>query len=236
MQTDNTLLLQVENLRKHFTLHMQGGIDIPVFEQANLALHAGDCMVLDGPSGTGKSTLLRCIYANYRAQGGRILVRHQGEMVDMVTAEPREILSIRRHTLGYVSQFLRVIPRVNARDLVMEPLLEVGVDESEARERSEAMLARLNLPKELWELAPATFSGGEQQRVNIARGFIAGHPILLLDEPTASLDAANRRVVIEMIQTAREEGKAVIGIFHDAEVRDAVSNQIFDVTRMKQAA
>ena len=102
---------------------------------------------------------------------------------------------VRRDTIGYVSQFLRTVPRVSALDVVAEPLVARGVDRDAARDRARELLARLNLPERLWALPPATFSGGEQQRVNIARGFITDHPILLLDEPTASLDANNREVV-----------------------------------------
>ena len=140
------------------------------------------------------------------------------------------MLEVRRDTLGYVSQFLRVVPRVSALDVVAEPLLARGADQAVAREKASELLAKLNLPRELWQLPPATFSGGEQQRVNIARGFITDHAILLLDEPTASLDAKNRRVVVEMIAAKKAEGVALLGIFHDEEVRDAVADRILDVS------
>lgn len=234
--SERIVMLEVENLEKRFTLHMQGGVEIPVFNRAALSVHAGECLVLAGASGAGKSTLLRCLYGNYLAQQGHIRVRHKGEMVDLVGAEPRVVLDVRKATLGYVSQFLRVIPRVTTLDLVMEPLLTRGVATDEAQGRAEALLARLNIPRTLWQLAPATFSGGEQQRVNIARGFIADYPVLLLDEPTASLDADNRRVVIKLIQDALLSGTAIIGIFHDTEVRDAVSSRAYDVNQARIAA
>ena len=230
------IMLQARDLAKRFTLHMQGGVDIPVFEGAALSVRAGDCLVLSGPSGAGKSTLLRCLYGNYIAQAGSIRVRHCDEMVELVGAEPRVILNVRRLTLGYVSQFLRVIPRVSTLDLVMEPLLARGLTKEEARERAEALLARLNIPRTLWQLAPSTFSGGEQQRVNIARGLIADYPVMLLDEPTASLDATNRKTVIELIHDALARGTAVVGIFHDEAVRDAVCTHSYDVTRDRLAA
>ncbi len=228
---DEAIMLEARDLAKRFTLHMQGGVEIPVFEHASLSVRGGDCLVLSGPSGAGKSTLLRCLYGNYLAQAGSIRVQHRGQMVELVGTEPRVVLDVRRVTLGYVSQFLRVIPRVSALDLVMEPLLSRGIATEEARERAQAILARLNIPRTLWQLAPSTFSGGEQQRVNIARGLVAGYPVMLLDEPTASLDAANRKTVIELIHDALARGTAVVGIFHDEAVRDAVCTHSYDVTR-----
>ena len=161
--------------------------------------------MLSGPSGVGKSTLMRSLYGNYRAESGRILIRHHGEMVDLATADPRTILAIRHETLGYVSQFLRVVPRVPALDVVAEVPIGRGMAQPEARRLATDLLLRLNIPRRLHGLPPATFSGGEQQRVNLARGFIGNHPILLLDEPTASLDAENRAVVVAMINAGEGE-------------------------------
>jgi alpha-D-ribose 1-methylphosphonate 5-triphosphate synthase subunit PhnL len=223
-----TAMVEVENLHKRFTLHNQGGVTLPVLEGVSLTAQRGECVVLNGRSGAGKSTLLRCIYANYRAQSGAVRVRHRETWVDMAAADPREVLAVRRYTVGYVSQFLRVIPRVPTLDVVMEPLLACGVETAAAQRRAEELLARLNIPPRLWPLPPATFSGGEQQRVNIARGFAAELPVLLLDEPTAALDALNRRAVIDLVDEAKRRGAAVIGIFHDEEVRDAVASRKID--------
>lgn len=219
-------MIEARGLGKMFTLHNQGGIRLPVLEAVDFDAAAGDCLVLAGPSGTGKSTLLRCLYGNYLATEGSIRVRAGDDWVELVGAPEQRILALRRDVIGYVSQFLRVIPRVSALDVVAEPLRMAGVEPDEARERAGAMLRRLNVPQRLWGLAPATFSGGEQQRVNIARGFIAQHPILLLDEPTASLDPDNRAVVMALIHEARAAGRCLLGIFHDAEVRDAVASRI----------
>jgi alpha-D-ribose 1-methylphosphonate 5-triphosphate synthase subunit PhnL len=222
-------VLVVSRLAKTFTMHLRGGIELPVIANAAFALHPGTCAVLGGPSGVGKSSILKMLYGNYAASSGRILVRHRGGEVDLVTAEPRTILDLRRETIGYVSQFLRVVPRVGALDIVAEPLVERGTDRRDAARRAGDLLARLNLPERLWSLPPATFSGGEQQRVNIARGFITDHPILLLDEPTASLDAANCAVVVEMIAEKKRAGVALLGIFHDVEVRNSVADVVIDV-------
>jgi alpha-D-ribose 1-methylphosphonate 5-triphosphate synthase subunit PhnL len=221
--------LQVRGLAKTFVLHNQGGVRLPVFAGVDLDVAAGDCVVLSGPSGCGKSTLMRCLYGNYAPSAGRVQVQHQGGWLDLHEATPRAVTSLRRHSLGHVSQFLRVIPRVPTLELVAEPLRRLGVAGDEARARAQALLARLNLPQRLWALPPATFSGGEQQRVNVARGFIVPRQLLLLDEPTASLDPLNRRVVIDLINEARTQGVALVGIFHDAEVREAVATRAFDM-------
>ena len=228
--------LRTEGLSKAFTLHLQGGTHIPVLGNVDLVVNAGECVALWGPSGAGKSTLMRCLYGNYGAGTGRILLRHRGEDLDLVTADPRAVIEARRETLGYVSQFLRVIPRVATRDIVAEPMIARGVPKDEALARATALLTRLNLPERLHGLPPATFSGGEQQRVNLARGFAPGYPVLLLDEPTASLDAANRAIVISLINEAKANGTAIIGIFHDAEVREAVADRLFDVLPHQDAA
>ena len=228
--------LRAEDLGKTFTLHLQGGVSLPVLRGLDLEVAPGECVALAGPSGAGKSTLMRCLYGNYGAEAGRILLRHRGAVADLVTADPRLMREIRRDTLGHVSQFLRVIPRVPAIEIVAEPLIARGLPRDAALARAEALLARLNLPARLHHLPPATFSGGEQQRVNLARGFTPDYPILLLDEPTASLDAANREVVIGLIAEAKARGAAIIGIFHDAEVRGRVADRLFDVAPLPEVA
>ncbi|RDL47356.1 Alpha-D-ribose 1-methylphosphonate 5-triphosphate synthase subunit PhnL [Ensifer sp. M14] len=211
-------------------MHLRDGIRLPVVANVTFSVKAGECVVLGGPSGVGKSSILKMLYGNYGVDEGQILMEHDGKLVNLATAEPRTVLEVRRATLGYVSQFLRVVPRVSALDIVAEPLQARGVAIEDARARAAELLTKLNLPTALWSLPPATFSGGEQQRVNIARGFITDHRILLLDEPTASLDAKNRAVVVEMIAEKKAKGTALIGIFHDEEVRDAVADRILDVS------
>ena len=228
--------IRTEGLSKSFTLHLQGGVTLPVLHDVELAVAPGECVALAGPSGAGKSTLMRCLYGNYGAGAGRILLRHGGAEIDLAAADPRVMRAVRRDTLGYVSQFLRVIPRVATLDIVAEPLLARGVAPEAARDRATALLTRLNLPAKLHGLPPATFSGGEQQRVNLARGFAPRYPVLLLDEPTASLDAANRAVVIGLVEEAKRAGTAIIGIFHDAEVRERVADRLFEVHPIPAAA
>lgn len=218
-------VVDIRDVSKHFCLHQQEGATLTVLEQMSLTVLPGECVVLDGPSGSGKSTLMRCIYGNYRASSGAILVQHKGRAVDMASAHPREVLVVRKETIAYVSQFLRVIPRVPAVEIVAEPLIAQGASHTEALARSASLLSLLRIPERLWHLPPYTFSGGEQQRINIARGFARHAPVLLLDEPTAALDAANRETVVELIHQARNRGTAVIGIFHDAEVRDALATR-----------
>ncbi|HIE2484975.1 TPA: phosphonate C-P lyase system protein PhnL [Pseudomonas aeruginosa] len=224
-------LIEVRDLSKTFTLHQQQGVVLNVLRGLNFNVAGGECLVLRGRSGAGKSTLLRTLYGNYLPAGGSIRLRHAGDWLELVGAEPREVLAVRRQTLGYVSQFLRVIPRVATLDVVMEPALARGWSRDSAELRARSLLARLNIPERLWQLAPGTFSGGEQQRVNIARGFMVEWPILLLDEPTASLDEANRQVVLELIGEAKAAGAALIGIFHDRAAREAVASRYLDMSQ-----
>jgi alpha-D-ribose 1-methylphosphonate 5-triphosphate synthase subunit PhnL len=246
------LMLRALGISKTFTLHAQGGVQIPALEHVDLEVARGECVVLVGPSGAGKSSLLRCLYGNYLASAGAIHVRQHlpgataghdaaspgasPPCLELTHASPHQVIALRRHMLGYVSQFLHVIPRIATLALVAEPLVLRGVAAADAQARAADLLARLQVPRRLWTLPPATFSGGEQQRVNIARGLIAAHPILLLDEPTASLDAENRDVVAELIVQARERGAAIVGIFHDEHTRNRVATRRLELKPVLRAA
>jgi len=235
--------LQVRGLAKHFTLHLRGGARLQVLDDTALDVRAGECVALVGASGRGKSTLMKCLFGSYGSDAGTLRFDSSDGPVDIAAATPQRMLALRRRDIAYVSQFLRAVPRVPALDVVAQRLVDAepapatdDLDDAAhaqrmdaARDVARALLARLNLPPTLWDLPPATFSGGEQQRVNIARGFVQPARLLLLDEPTASLDAANRRVVIELIHEAKAQGAAVVGIFHDEEVRDAVADRCVEL-------
>lgn len=223
-------VLTVSGVSKAFHLHLHGGKYLPVVEGVDFVVHAGECVVLGGPSGAGKSSILKAIYGNYVTNSGAILLDDGERPVDIARALPGDIIRLRAQTMGYVSQFLRVIPRVPALDIVAEAARASGLSPEAARKRTSSLLDHLNLPERLWSLPPATFSGGEQQRVNIARGFAGDHRFLILDEPTASLDAANREAVIALIAERKAGGTAFLGIFHDLDVRERVADRIIDVT------
>jgi len=231
-----TEAIRLEGVAKSFTMHLRGGAVLPVVRGVGFAVAPCECVALGGPSGAGKSSILKMIYGNYRADAGAIWLRDGGEWVDVARAEPRRVLALRRRTLGYVSQFLQAIPRVPARELVAAAARDVGLEADAAQARAEALLDRLNVPERLWSLPPATFSGGEQQRVNLARGLAAEHPILLLDEPTASLDAESRNRAIALIRERRGAGAAILGIFHDAQVRETLADRVVDVSRFAAQA
>jgi alpha-D-ribose 1-methylphosphonate 5-triphosphate synthase subunit PhnL len=227
--------IAVRDLTKTFILHNQDGARLDVVSGVSFDVGAGEAVVLLGPSGAGKSTLLRLLYGNYRPTSGSVSIRHRNEFIDIARCLPRTLVEIRRQSLGWVSQFLRVIPRVPTLRLVEEPMLARGVDAQAATKRAKAMLERLNVPSQLWPLAPATFSGGEQQRVNIARSLVDPAPILLLDEPTASLDGSNRDIVVDLINEVRNAGATIVGIFHDDAVRQVIATRTIDVVRFKPA-
>ena len=231
-------VIEVRELGKHFTMHLRDGRELSVLEDISFSASAGECIALTGPSGRGKSTLMKCLYGNYGIGRGSAWFTHDAGRTDLAAATPQQVLSLRRRELAHVSQFLRVVPRVSALDVVAYRALEADASTREilddadyatrldgAREQVRVLLTRLRLPSALWDLPPATFSGGEQQRVNIARGFIVPARLLLLDEPTASLDAANRETVVALIREAKARGTTVIGIFHDEAVRDAVATR-----------
>jgi alpha-D-ribose 1-methylphosphonate 5-triphosphate synthase subunit PhnL len=236
MPTSPADMLRLQSVAKTFVMHLRDGARLPVVHNANFTVKAGQCVVLGGPSGIGKSSILKMIYGNYRTDSGQILVHHDGQWSDIASAPPRHILDLRRHTVGYVSQFLRTIPRISAFEIVTGAAQTNGSDHDQAAATAEKLLTQLNVPDRLWQLPPATFSGGEQQRINIACGFAAYRPVLLLDEPTASLDAANRAVVMDLIEARKQQGTAILGIFHDDEVRARVADQVIDVTQFQPEA
>ena len=224
-------MIELNNITKKFTLHNQGRTNISVFKNLNLKINPGEIVALTGPSGVGKSSILKMIYGNYVFQSGEIKINNY--KIDY--KYPRNIIELRKNTIGYVSQFLRVIPRVPTIEIVMEPLLEINFDQEEVRERAEKILLDLNIDKNLWNLSPLTFSGGEQQRVNVARGLIRNYPCLLLDEPTASLDNVNKDIVLNLINEKKDKGSSIIGIFHDEYSRKYLKAREIDITKISDA-
>ena len=214
-------MIQIKNLNKSFELYNQNNTNINVFKNINFKVNKGEVVALTGNSGTGKSTLLKLIYGSYIISKGDVLISD----INIRKSTPRDILKLRKNRLGYVSQFLRVVPRVPTIEVVIEPLLDIGCEKNIALKKGQEILERLKIPKNLWNLSPLTFSGGEQQRVNIARGFIHNYPYLLLDEPTASLDQNNKNVVLDLIEKAKLNGSAIIGIFHDETARNKVATR-----------
>lgn len=209
--------LVVEELSKGFTLHVLGGRQLRAFPRISFSVQPGECLQLAGPSGTGKSSLLKCLYRTYQPSGGQALLHVKGESVDLAVAEEPDILRLRRDAIAHVSQFFQAIPRLTAATVVAEPLREQGVSAEEARQRARAMLERLDIPASLWDAFPSTFSGGERQRVNLARALVAPRALLLLDEPVASLDPDRRARVLDLLAELKRNGAAMIAVFHDVE-------------------
>jgi alpha-D-ribose 1-methylphosphonate 5-triphosphate synthase subunit PhnL len=230
------IALELIAVSKTFTMHLQGGLRLPVIAGVTFSVRAGECTVLAGRSGVGKSSVLKMIFGGYRCDAWQILLHNGGQRTDVANAPPRRMLALRRSTIGYVSQFLRAVPRVGAIDVVAEPLLGNGASLEDARSRAGDLLQRLNIPESLLSLPPATFSGGEQQRVNIARGFLPQLPVLLLDEPTASLDAANCAIVTSLIVEKKKQGTAIVAVVHDQSVRDRIADSVVDLTSFAAAA
>lgn len=220
-------MLSIRNLSKTFRLHMLGGVELPAVSGVSFDVLQGEFVGLAGPSGAGKSTVLKCIHRTYLASSGEILYAssRQGK-VDLAKLPEPDILELRRTEIGFVSQFLRVIPRVGAQDLVAEPIrIRLGLDASAAAARAAELLDRLRIPRRLFSAYPATFSGGEQQRVNIARAVAWEPRLLLLDEPTASLDAASVETVVELFTELRRGGATLVGIFHDPELLERIADR-----------
>jgi len=222
--------LQVRNLAKSFTMHIRGGVEIPSFDGVSFETKAGFLLALTGPSGIGKSSLLKCIYRTYLPSTGEIFyTAKDGRIIDLASAGNWEILSLRRSEIGYVSQFFRVMPRISALETLIEPLVSRGVNRDEALEKAKEMLTQVGLDKTLWDMYPSTFSGGEKQRLNIIHAIITRPRLLLLDEPTASLDKGYKDRIMEMILALKAEGTAMIGVFHDRDALLALSDTRYDL-------
>lgn len=220
-----TSLLSVENLTKRFILHEQER-EIPAAEQVSFRVESGELVAVTGPSGAGKSSVLKCIYRTYLPSSGTIWFRQsEGREVNLVSATEQEILMLRREEIGFVTQFLHFLPRKTTLEVVAQPLLNAGIPREVAIQKAATELESFGLPRERWEISPATFSGGERQRVNLARGFVTEPRLLLLDEPTASLDQEMADRVCQNIERAKSKGVGVLGVFHDHELIDRLADK-----------
>lgn len=222
-------VLKIEALAKRFYLHEQGKV-IPSCAEVNLAVDAGRLTAVVGPTGAGKSSVLKCVYRTYLPSVGRLLYQDAGgQIIDLAQASEHRILALRQHDIGFVTQFLHCLPRKPALDVVAEPLLAGGIGRDDARRRAGELLGLLDVPARLWAVPPATFSGGEKQRVNLARGLIARPRLLLLDEPTASLDPATTDRVVELLTRIKAEGVAMLAIFHHPDLVRRLADRVVEL-------
>lgn len=221
------LHLEVKNLCKVFDMHILDGKKIVAFENINFSLERGKFLGISGKSGYGKSSLIRCIYRNYNSTSGDILFYDEdGGCVNLATAPDIEIINVRTHRMGYVSQFFQTIPRVTTMNVVIEPLIDKGWKKDDAIERARELFQLFDIPKNLWDAFPSTFSGGEKQRINLMRTLIDSPELLLLDEPTASLDRKNRGIILGIIKELKKQNITIIGIFHNPEELEMMSDEI----------
>jgi len=221
-----SVLLTVKGLTKVFKLHLLGGKEVTACREVSFSVHRGELLGIKGPSGAGKSTILKCIYRTYLPSKGEALYYSKREVVDLFCLPEEDIISLRRGEIGYVSQFLRVVPRISAQQVVAEELLLQGWKGDHALEEARRLLAYLQIPKDLWEASPNTFSGGEQQRINIARAVARRPRLLLMDEPTASLDPQSKLQVRKLILELQYEGTSVIYVSHDLETLQQMADYI----------
>ena len=223
-------VLSVRQLSKHFILHILGGKVIAGCEEIGFDLKQGEFLGLTGPSGAGKSTVLKWIYRTYLPTSGQMLYTGKdGRQIDLACAPEREMIRLRRREIGYVSQFLKVMPRVPAVDVLAGELRQKGWEMERARQRAREFLKIMDINQALWDAYPSTFSGGEQQRINLARTLITEPRLLLLDEPTASLDIVTRQIVIRVLKDSKAAGATMIGVFHDLDVMGRLVDRVFGI-------
>lgn len=224
------MMLEIRELSKNFALHNLGGKIIRGFDSLSFSLAKGSALVLTGPSGTGKSSVLKCIYRAYLPERGSIFFNSTTlGPIDLAHASEQKVLELREGEISYVTQFLKVLPRVPTLEVVAQPLVAAGVNWDEARDCAFSMLCRLGIPKSHFDVSPVTFSGGEQQRVNIARAVIHKPRLLLLDEPTASLDPQSMDVVLQILKELKEEKTSILAVFHDQEIAARIADFFFDM-------
>jgi alpha-D-ribose 1-methylphosphonate 5-triphosphate synthase subunit PhnL len=223
------MLLDVRDLSKTFDMHVLGGKQVTGLDGVTFDVHDGEFLAVVGESGSGKSSLLKCLYRTYDPTTGSVGFSATDGQVDLADCSEREVLGLRHREIGYASQFLTEIPRVPAVDVVARPLRERGVPTEESRDRARELLSALRLPEALFDAYPATFSGGERQRVNLARAIAPRPRLLLLDEPTSALDPETRRVAIDLLRSYLDEGTTIVGVFHDRAVVEQVADRVLEL-------
>jgi len=224
--------LEIQGLSKRFILHIRDGLQVDALHDFSLRTRRGEFTGLVGHSGSGKSTLLKCLFRTYLPDSGTAAYTDEsGQRTDLAAADEHTILRLRASGLGYVSQTLRVIPRVTVERTVGRPLAGRGLDRDEVLRKARFLLERLNLPQNLWDSYPALLSGGEQQRVNVAKALISEPNLLLLDEPTSALDSNNQAAVVELLEERLDGGATMIGAFHDAPSLQRLASSVIRLER-----
>jgi alpha-D-ribose 1-methylphosphonate 5-triphosphate synthase subunit PhnL len=223
-------ILRIDNLSKDFYLH-NPGLEIKSCHAINLTLNKGEFIGIVGLSGAGKSTILKCINRSFLPTQGAIWYESEAfGRINLAAATEREILHLRRTEIGYVSQFLNVMPRTTAKEHVMNALIDMGADTGSAEADAKEMLSYFKLPDSLWDIYPTTLSGGERLRLNLAHAMVKKPRLLMLDEPTASLDSKTKILVRDMLQKLKGMETSMIGIFHDIEFMEGVCDKVFNIS------
>jgi alpha-D-ribose 1-methylphosphonate 5-triphosphate synthase subunit PhnL len=228
-------MIRCEGLTKTFRLHMRGGAEIDAFRDVSFTVAGGEFLGVSGASGSGKSSLLKCLYRTYLPTAGFLWYTDQiGDVIDLAAADDHTVIGLRRQEIGYISQFFPVIPRVSALDTIVNGMVSRGFPREESAELARELLGRLGIHPSLWDMFPSTFSGGEKQRINIINAVISRPRLLLLDEPTASLDAASAAEAVSLIRELREEGTTMIGVFHDRTLLASLSDSRLELASERQ--
>ncbi|MCC0638101.1 MULTISPECIES: phosphonate C-P lyase system protein PhnL [unclassified Clostridioides] len=225
------IILEVNNFSKDFELHALNKT-IKACSEINFTISKGEFLGIIGKSGAGKSTILKSIYKTYIPTTGEIIFNSEiyGK-IDLSTIGDREMINLRKKEIGYVSQFLKTLPRITAIELVVHSLIESGFEKDCAYDMAKDILTQFEIKENLWDAYPNNFSGGEKLRLNLAQAMVKKPRLLLLDEPTASLDNQSKIYVKEKMLELKNQGTTMIGIFHDIEFMETVIDKTFTMTK-----